>query len=88
MKPFAFTQPHDFRVLLQRSIGSLCVSIQSAFASGSRLMGIIHIHLMIYFLECMTLAISALYSILGTVYPPKPAQICQIPVQNGGLAGL
>ncbi len=27
--------------------------IQSAFASGSRLMGIIHIHLMIYFLECV-----------------------------------
>ena len=26
--------------------------IQSAFASGSRLMGIIRIHLMIYFLEC------------------------------------
>ncbi len=28
--------------------------IQSAFASGSRLMGIIHIHLIIYLLECTT----------------------------------
>ncbi len=29
------------------------LSIQSAFASGSRLMGIIGIRLMTYFLECM-----------------------------------
>ncbi len=30
--------------------------IQSAFASGSHLMGITYIHLMIYFLECMSTA--------------------------------
>ncbi len=28
------------------------LSTQSAFTSGSYLMGIIHIHLVIYFLEC------------------------------------
>ncbi len=29
------------------------LSIQSDFANGSRLMGIIRMHLMIYFLECV-----------------------------------
>ncbi len=43
------------------------LSIQSDFASGSRLMGIIRIHLMIYFLECSSIPESFLASIVAAL---------------------
>ena len=49
---------HFAKYLAQRYMGDrIKLCIQSTFASGSRLMEIIHIHLkkMIYFSECMVL---------------------------------
>ncbi len=40
------------------------LSIQSNFASGSRLMGIIRIHLMIYFLHSQKKQLTPLYIII------------------------
>ena len=48
LKPTSETDFKDWKRKIE-----ITLFIQSAFASGSRLMGIICIHLMIYFLECI-----------------------------------